>query len=159
MSGRRVAAWAAAALLAGCASKPAPAPRPTPAVRPAPPPLMPPPPPTETSADWRDLPLTAGDWSYAGGAGGSEAHYAGFGRRCEAARGQIVLTREGAATFRVRTSYGERALAAGSLPAADSLLDEIAFSRGRFTVEADGLPTLVVPAWPEPARVIEDCRV
>jgi hypothetical protein len=32
------------------------------------------------------------------------------------------------------------------------------FSRGRFTVEVPGAPMLVIPAWPEPARVIEDCR-
>jgi hypothetical protein len=32
------------------------------------------------------------------------------------------------------------------------------FSRGRFAVETDGLPTLVLQTWPEPARVVEDCR-
>jgi hypothetical protein len=34
----------------------------------------------------------------------------------------------------------------------------MAFSRGRFMVEAQGMATLVLPAWPEPARVVEDCR-
>jgi len=32
------------------------------------------------------------------------------------------------------------------------------FSRGRFMVHVDGLPDLILPSWPEPAHVIEDCR-
>jgi hypothetical protein len=44
------------------------------------------------------------------------------------------------------------------LAATDPLLDAIAFSRGRFAVEAPGLPTLILPTWPEPARVVEECR-
>jgi hypothetical protein len=44
------------------------------------------------------------------------------------------------------------------LQARDPLLDQIAFSRGRFTIEAPGAAMLVIPAWPEAARVIEDCR-
>ena len=40
----------------------------------------------------------------------------------------------------------------------DPLLDAIAFSRGRFTVESESGAMLVLPAWPEPARVVEDCR-
>ena len=42
--------------------------------------------------------------------------------------------------------------------ARDPLLDEIAFSRGRWRIEAEGLPPLTVPSWPEVARVVEDCR-
>jgi len=38
------------------------------------------------------------------------------------------------------------------------LLDAIAFSRGRFSVEAAGTARLVIPAWPEAARVVEACR-
>lgn len=150
----------AAALLAGCAAKPAPAP---PAAAPAAPPapqalvpeIMPAP-----AEDWPQRPLTPGDWSYSGDAAGSEARFAGFGLRCDAARRRILLSREGAqGTIRVRTSYGERAFSSGeALPAADPLLDEMAFSRGRFAVEAEAAPMLVIPAWPEPARVIEDCR-
>jgi hypothetical protein len=34
----------------------------------------------------------------------------------------------------------------------------MAFSRGRFLVTVEGGASLVVPAWPELARVIEDCR-
>jgi hypothetical protein len=40
----------------------------------------------------------------------------------------------------------------------DSLLDSMASSRGRFVVSVAGQPALVVPPWPEVARVIEDCR-
>ena len=40
----------------------------------------------------------------------------------------------------------------------DELLDAMAFSRGRFVIEQAGAPTLVVPAYPEVGRVIEDCR-
>ena len=45
-----------------------------------------------------------------------------------------------------------------ALVARDSLLDAIAFSRGRFAIEAEGLDPLYVPSWPEMSRVIEDCR-
>ena len=44
------------------------------------------------------------------------------------------------------------------LTARDPLLDAMAFSRGRFAVEAAGMATLYVPSWPEVSRVIEDCR-
>jgi hypothetical protein len=45
-----------------------------------------------------------------------------------------------------------------SLVTRDPLLDAIAFSRGRFMVEVPGTATLYLPAWPEVARVVEDCR-
>lgn len=40
----------------------------------------------------------------------------------------------------------------------DRFLDAIAFSRGRFMVEARGIAPLYLPAWPEITRVVEDCR-
>ncbi len=40
----------------------------------------------------------------------------------------------------------------------DPLLDAMVFSRGRWRIEAQGLPPLTVPSWPEVARVVEDCR-
>jgi hypothetical protein len=59
----------------------------------------------------------------------------------------------------VRTTSLERTLpATGILGAQDRLLDAIAFSRGRFSVEIAGTPRLILPSWPEPARAIEDCR-
>ena len=42
--------------------------------------------------------------------------------------------------------------------ASDPQLDAIAFSRGRFFVSLNGTSDLVIPDWPEFARVIEDCR-
>ena len=44
------------------------------------------------------------------------------------------------------------------LAAADPLLDAIASSRGRIGFTVTGQPSLVVPAWAEAPRVIEDCR-
>jgi hypothetical protein len=44
-----------------------------------------------------------------------------------------------------------------AFPARDTLLDAMAFSRGRFVLQA-GTTDLVLPPWPEIARVIEDCR-
>jgi hypothetical protein len=38
------------------------------------------------------------------------------------------------------------------------MLDKLAYSLGRTMIEASGTPTLILPAWPEVARVIEDCR-
>jgi hypothetical protein len=40
----------------------------------------------------------------------------------------------------------------------DPLLDAIALSKGRFAIETDGLPNLILPTWAEVSRVIEDCR-
>jgi hypothetical protein len=154
-----IAGAAALALLAGCTSAPAPRPAPAP-LRPPPPPSPPPPPPAQE--DWRDIALTPGDWRYGGdgsarfGAGGD-----GFTIRCDRAARQVLLAREGATgTMIVRTSEGSRNFASTSaaLPVSDAFLDAIAFSRGRFTVEAAGVPMLVLPSWPEPSRVIEDCR-
>jgi hypothetical protein len=159
----RLLGMAAIAALAACAPKPAPAP---PVVQEPPAPTPPPPPPAEMSADWRDQPLSAGDWRYQAAAGGSEARFEGpvasFALRCDRGRGQVLLSRAGVSAggpLTVRTSHGARDLAAEAvMAAADPFLDAIVFSRGRFTVEAAGLPTLIVPAWPEPGKVVEDCR-
>ncbi|MEZ0241925.1 MAG: hypothetical protein ACAH11_01010, partial [Sphingomonas sp.] len=72
-------------------------------------------------------------------------------------------------TLTVRTSSTLRSVAAqptGGTPPylaieltpRDPLLDAIGYSRGRFVIEGGGLPHLVVPAWGEILRVIEDCR-
>ena len=156
----------AALALAGCAAEKTAPPAPAP-VPPAPPPPAPPaPPPPPPAQDWRDIALTPGDWTYRPDSGGSAAAFGGgapaFVLRCLPATRQVVMERTDApagARLVVRTSYGERAVADGTpLPAGDPLLDQMAFSRGRFTIAAEGLPMLVIPAWPEPARTIEDCR-
>ncbi|KMS59861.1 hypothetical protein V474_11770 [Novosphingobium barchaimii LL02] len=163
----------AAMLLSGCvppppvsptaprSPAPAPAPRPRPSAPAAPP-----------ASDWRDAPMTPGDWSYGATAGGSVASFGGvFTLRCAPQAGTITLTR--AATPRstpvsmtVTTSDGSRAFtgritSAGieiALPARDKVLDSMAFSRGRFAIAAPGETTLYIPSWTEVTRVIEDCR-
>ena len=159
---------AAAAALASCAPRPAPPaptpPAPEPRPQPRPPAPLPPPPP----AAWEDAPLTPGDWSHRGEGNASVASFANrFTISCEAG-GQVSLSLTGAtgAVLAIRTSHGARSLAAeprpgalvATLPAGDALLDQIAFSRGRFAVEAAGVGRLILPAWPETARVVEDCR-
>lgn len=137
---------------------------------------LPPPPPTPQ--DWRDMPLTPGNWFYSNQGGTSQALFgsanseASFIVRCDRARRQVTLLRGGTSSgnmMTVRTSSSARNLplsvqaeplpyVLSSVGANDRLLDAMAFSRGRFTVEVPGLPMLVLPAWPEPARAIEDCR-
>ncbi|EHJ62606.1 hypothetical protein NSU_0434 [Novosphingobium pentaromativorans US6-1] len=155
--------------LAGCipqvaAPPPQPAQRPTPT--PAPTPLPPP------ASDWRDAPATPGDWQYAPGSTGSFASFAGaqFILRCERQQQKVSLTRAGVAagpvSMAIRTTEGERTLVANplqggvstSLAARDPLLDDIAFSRGRFAVQVPGMAALYIPSWTEVSRVIEDCR-
>ena len=161
-----------AALLASWAPRPQP-PQPAappPAVpAPAPPVAQPPPP---APADWRDAPLSPGDWAYAQGDGIGSAIFASGGRpalivRCDVpGRLSLVRAATGGSRMTIRTSFGDRSLTAtpagnglrATIPANDPMLDQIAFSRGRFLVETDGAPALIVPAWPETARVVEDCR-
>jgi len=129
------------------------------------------------AADWRDWPLTSGDWVYRQDARGSIALFGPPGMdaeltlRCDRTAQQLYLSRRGttsSAPITIRTSSLLRALPAapagdsGYLAAAlapgDPLLDAMGYSRGRFVVEQPGLPTLVVPAWAEILRVTEDCR-
>lgn len=160
--------WAlfTALLLGSCAPRPAP-PAPSPPPAPAPPRVEPAAPPPNAPG-WQDAPLSGGDWSFGEVQGRSRAQFGGqFAIECEAP-GRIRLVRTGAGgdALTVRTSNALRSLPAAAQPdglaarlsAADPLLDAIAFSRGRFAVEAAGVAPLIVPAWPEPARVVEDCR-
>ncbi len=161
-------------LLAGCvppAAPPAAMPDPVPPSRPAPVVAAPP-----AVGDWRDWPLTPGDWQYRGLGNGSVATYGARGGtpvatlRCDAAARQVTLLlasgRPAAGTIAIRTSSTQRSVAvqpatggvALTLPASDRLLDAIGFSRGRFVVEGVGVGRLVLPAWAEILRVTEDCR-
>ena len=170
---RRIAPGAAmvSAVLALAACTPIPPPRQQAAVRP-PPTIVPPPP---AAPDWRDVPETPGGWSYAQNAAGSTASFGQpggaveFAFSCDTARRTVTMSRPGTAagSMTIRTSYSVQAWPATpqadgriavTLAAADPFLDRIAFSRGRFTVDDSGAATLVLPAWAEPARVIEDCR-
>ena len=62
----------------------------------------------------------------------------------------------------IRTTTLTRSLPLASgqarIGANDPLLDAMIYSRGRFMVSAAGRPDLIIPPWPEIARVVEDCR-
>ena len=154
-------------------SAPSPFSTPSPTLRPAPTPAP------AYRGDWRDWPLTPGNWVYRQDARGSIALFgvpgadADFTIRCDRIAGQIYVSRKGAAPgnapVTIRTSSSLRTLAmqpTGAMPAymalslfpRDPLLDAIGFSRGRFVLEQATLPVLVIPAWAEVLRVSEDCR-
>ena len=164
---RRLFGLSLVLLVSACVAPRQPAPPPPPAPAPPPPPAPAPPP-----ADWRDRPYTPGDWSYARTSGVSEARYGAPGGArltliCDPRAGQIRLGWPGAAAgpVTVRTTYGDtvrqsQVTNAGAqiiFAARDPLLDQIAYSRGRFMLAAGG-ETLIAPVWPEISRVIEDCR-
>ena len=109
-------------------------------------------------------PLTPGQWIYARTAEGSEARFGNlFSVRCVAASRVVILRRldlPAPQSLTITTDLSSRAIpASGTLLETDPLLDAIAFSRGRFVVTMAGGSPLVVPAWPEAARTIEDCRI
>lgn len=127
-----------------------------------------------TATDWANAPLTPGGWVYHRTASNARSR-ATFGPRgaplFEVActnQGNIALFRHGATagSITVRTSATMKQLTGNALPAGlsvpvakdDAILDAMAFSRGRYAIEAPRVAPLVVPAWPELARVVEDCR-
>lgn len=117
-----------------------------------------------------------GDWSYATARDGSEAKFIGatgnpqLWVHCTRATRRVTIAKPAAAAapFNVWTSSATRTVPANFNPATarltidlaawDPLLDAMATSRGRFAVSLGTQPALVIPAWPETARVIEDCR-
>jgi len=154
-------------VVAACTTAPAPPPK-VQAPKPAPLIIVPPAPVVPT--DWRDRPYTAGAWHYADrtatyGADGAPALLI---MRCDPARRIVTLSVPGTVpAITLRTSYAERAWPAQtsadgrsqiSFAAADPALDQIAFSRGRFSLSGPNLTEVDIPAWAEPSRVIEDCR-
>lgn len=170
-----------------CSSAPTPAPRvaaaPPPAVsassapQPVPQPQPPAPAPAPRSVDWRDWPVTPGEWVYRQDGRGSIALFGTRGAdaeltlRCDRLAATVYLSRRGgsAPLLTLRTTSLTRSLAmqptggspaylAAALSPRDPLLDAMGFSRGRFVIEAPGAPPLVVPAWAEILRVVEDCR-
>ena len=172
MRARTGIAVAVVGALSGCATAPPSAPVAVVAAPAATPTVVAPPP---APVEWQDLPLTAGAWTYAGDASTSAARFGAEGApaftlRCDRQRHVVTLERAGAVagtTMAIRTSYSTATWPVGSEPggapavvlaAADPSLDRMAFSRGRFSVSIAGMPTLMLPAWAEPARVIEDCR-
>jgi hypothetical protein len=127
--------------------------------------------------DLSTAPPIEGSWAYSTQTGGSEAAFVNASNQpqiaitCARATRQVTISRAatGAAAYIVVwTSAQTRNLPASYNPATarlsatvgayDPLLDAMAFSRGRVGFSALNMPTLVVPAWAEAARVVEDCR-
>ena len=115
----------------------------------------------------RTMPLTAGQWSYAATATGSEARFGErFVIRCDRSARRVTLRRietigtAPATPMTITTDLETNTLPANGIAAnTDRVLDAIAFSRGRFIVSGGGGGLrLVLSASPEAARSIEDCR-
>lgn len=157
---------------AGCVPRAAPppvvAPQPVPTPTPTPAPTL--------AGDWRDWPLTPGDWHYRATATGGVSTFGTAGAApivtlaCDRAARSLTLTRSGApaggtmtliTTSRTTSVTGTADGRDGTMvrfAAGDPMLDAMGYSRGRFVLQQQGLPTLVIPAWPEIERVTEDCR-
>ncbi|MCX7675931.1 MAG: hypothetical protein N2Z59_00955 [Alteraurantiacibacter sp.] len=126
-------------------------------------------------ANWADQPQTAGDWRWRSTGAESIAEFADpagamLARLVCTADKQMLLTVSNsypqASGLKVRTETQDRQLETTAradwlesrLSARDTLLDAIAFSRGRFALEVQGGLALYLPSYPELTRVIEDCR-
>jgi len=133
---------------------------------------------TSPAVDFNTARAALGAWAYQSMPGGSMARFvdtAGTARlvlQCTRATRRVgvsLTSAAPAASLSLWTSTASRNLPArfepnamrvtAELPAFDALLDAIAFSRGRIAVTMAGGVPLVVPAWPEAARTIEDCRI
>lgn len=158
-------------LISGCV-QPARAPQ----IVPAPPPTVAPPVATPVPPEPADALVSPGVWTYETDARGSRALFglanadAALVIRCDRAAYRIFVSIRGndRGTVTLRATSSSKGFAArptSTAPAyvaveiepTDSILDALAFSRGRFTV-AVGARELVVPVWPEFTRVVEDCR-
>lgn len=119
----------------------------------------------------------AGNWTYASTGDSSEARFIDASAnpqlivRCTHSTRQVTIAKAATAaapSINVWTSSLTRSVpanynaAAGqiafSLTNYDPLLDALSNSRGRMGFSVGTQPALVVPAWPEIARVVEDCR-
>ncbi len=132
-------------------------------------------------ASWEDSPASPGEWVYRQDKRGSIALFgptgadALFAVRCDAEAKRVYLTHTGQfaagesgkmtirttsalKTFAAANTGGTPPLVAAELAAGEPHLDMMAYSRGKFVVQIKGTPDLVVPSWPEIARVVEDCR-
>jgi len=163
--------------LSGCAVVPPPAAAPAPIVIPAPPP----PAPALLASDWRERPFALGRWSLVQKDAGSVAQFgppggpADFLVRCQTTSKSLHFSRAGSlpeggvALMTLASTDTRRAYAAtnssevppqirSETPASDPQLDSLAFSRGRILVSVAGADDLVIPSWPEFARIVEECR-
>ncbi|MCW5646298.1 MAG: hypothetical protein KIT23_03550 [Sphingopyxis sp.] len=166
----RQAMWTRYALMvpvmlavAGCAAVPTPAappPQPAPvAAAPTPAPL-----PTPTRG-WEERAVDAGSWRY--DASSRAATFVPTGSAnplltmtCSGSAIRLTSALTGAVSLRTSAGTDEIRFDGGSatLPSRDPRLDRIAFSRGRFALEAPGGGALTLPVQSEIGRVIEDCR-
>ena len=153
---------------AACVGPPSPPPSPAPRATQAGP-ASPPRPSPPTS-------VATGTWSYAQDGRGSVAMFgvpgrdAAFVLRCMRDGRRVFASvpgsNGGTITLRATTmtraypaapTQGAPSYVAAELTASDPLLDALAYSRGSITV-GSGTADAMLPAWPEIARVIEDCR-
>ena len=130
-----------------------------------------------SATDFSYSPVSPGSWSYRAVAGGSQASFVdGTGTtRMVIACGKVSrlvtisrISAAPAANLTFWTSSLSRDLGArfdqragrviAQVGALDALLDALTFSRGRFASMMPGSPVLVLPAGPEIAHVVEDCR-
>jgi hypothetical protein len=131
----------------------------------------------QTTQDLSTATPIAGNWTYAATADGSEAAFANASAipqlwmHCTRATRHVSIAKSATAAaplLNVWTSSQTRSAPSSfnpatgrltiDLAATDPLLDAISSSRGRIGFSIGGQPPLVVPAWAEAARVIEDCR-
>jgi len=124
-----------------------------------------------------DWPIEQGTWAYRTDARGSLALFGQAGAdavltlRCERARNRVYLSVAGSGvraitvrtsstlkTFPAMQSFATPPYAAAEVMPADAILDAMAFSRGRFAIDADGGRSMAIPNWGEVARIVEDCR-
>jgi hypothetical protein len=134
-------------------------------------------PPAAAQTDFSYATPLPGNWTYAPVADGSEATYLNATARpqlivhCTKAARRVSIAKPATGAvplLSIWTSSQTRNVPASFNPATarltaefaafDPMLDAIAFSRGRAAFSVAGTPALVVPAWPEIARVVEDCR-
>jgi len=118
-----------------------------------------------------------GSWTYAATSDGSEANFTNalaavqLTVHCTRATRRVSISKAATAaapSLNVWTSSLTRSVPSSFNPATgkltidltnyDPLLDALATSRGRVGFSVGAEPALVVPAWAEAARVIEDCR-
>ena len=169
-------------IVAGCsAPPPSPPPAPQPQAQTAPTPAVPPKPVLQQpSGPWLDWPIAEGSWVYRQDNRGSIALFGLPGKdalvtlRCDTARRQIFFARAdeslaGASSFTIRSHSMMKTFSAGNtggnppyvaaaIAPGDTILDAVAYTRGRIAIEVTGQQSIAIPIWSEVPRVIEDCR-
>ncbi len=134
----------------------------------------------QPTGPWIDWAISPGSWVYRRDARGSIALFGTLGAdalvtlRCDQARKRIYLTRAdeagtGGGTITIRSSSAMKqfsASATGATPPyiaaeimpSDSILDAMAYTRGRIALEVSGQQSIAIPVWSELPRIVDDCR-